>query len=105
MYSGESAFLRTMLLYSGKVALFGENGCIGKKVVVRAKVVVFRQGGFTRAKVLLFGQKWLCWGKVVVFGQSVCDQAKVILFLQSGCIRAKVVVFLQKWMYSGRGLY
>ena len=57
------------LLYSGKVVLFVQSGCI------RPKVVVFGQ------KLVLFGKKLLHWNKVVTCGQ------KWLCFGKSECIR------------------
>ena len=46
LYSGKSGF------YSGKVFVFGQNGCI------REKLVVILQSGYL-GKLFVFGQKWL----------------------------------------------
>ena len=54
--SNKSSCIRAKLLYSGKVVVLGESGC------VRAKVVVFGESGFIRAKVVVFGQKLLLSG-------------------------------------------
>ena len=48
MYLGKMCCICAKWLYSDKVVLFGQSGCI-------------------RAKVVLFGQKWLHLGKVIVF--------------------------------------
>ena len=63
-----------MWLYSGKVVVLLESGCI-------------------RIKVVVFGQK--LWHS----GKSGYLRAKVVVFKKSGCFRAKVVVFGQKWLY------
>ena len=47
------------MLYSGKVVLFGQSGCI-------------------RAKVVVCGQKWLYSVKVVIFGQCSCIWESVL---------------------------
>ena len=66
---GQNGCIRAMLLYLGKVVVFGKkvvafrkNRCIG------AKLVVFGQIGFIRVK-------WVYSGIVVVFEQSGCIQA------------------------------
>ena len=46
LYSGKSGF------YSGKVFVFGQNGCI------REKLVVILQSGYL-GKLFVIGQKWL----------------------------------------------
>ena len=51
-------------LYSGKVVVFGESGCI------RAKVVLFGQSGCNHAKILVFFQKLFYSCKLVVFVQK-----------------------------------
>ena len=63
-------------LYSGKVVVVGQIGCIREKVVV-------------------FGQKCLNSCKIVLFGQSGCIRAKVVLIGQCRCIQ-------EKWLYSGK---
>ena len=81
-------------MYSGKIVVFWQSGCIRAKVVLFGKVVVFEQkllysdkvvvfgqSGCIFAKVVLFGLKWLCWGK------SGCIRAKMVVFGQSGCTR------------------
>ena len=55
MYSGKRGFLRTKWLYTDKVVVSGQSGCIG-------------------AKVVLFGQQWLYSGK------SGYNRAKVVVF-------------------------
>ena len=45
-------------------------------------MVVFGQSGCIRRKVVAFGQK------LVVFGQGGCIRAKVIVFGQGSCIKA-----------------
>ena len=69
---GQSGFNLAKWLYSRKVVVFGQSGCI------RAKVVVLGQSGCIRAKVVLIGQMWFYSGKVVVFGQSGCIREKVV---------------------------
>ena len=61
-------------LYSGKVVVFGQSGCLWAKWFYSGYLVVF-------------GQKWLYSGKVVVF------MTKVVSLRQYGCFGAKVVVF------------
>ena len=53
-------------LYSFKVVVFGQNGCIWAKCLYSGKVVVF-------------GQKWLYSVK------SVCLRPNVVVFRQGGC--------------------
>ena len=71
-----------------------------KSCFIKAKVVVFGEGGCNRVK-------WLYSREVVVFGQSSCIRAEVVVLGLSGCFRAKVVVFRQScyiwkmWLYSG----
>ena len=81
-------------LYSGKVVIFLQSGCI------RAKVVVYGQNGCIReksgciqSKEILLGQSGCIRAKVVVFLQSGCTRAIWFYLGKSGCIRAKVVVF------------
>ena len=63
LHSGKSGFIQAKLLYSDKVVVFGQIGCIRAKWWYSVMVVVF-------------GQKWLYSGKygciranIVVFGQ------------------------------------
>ena len=57
-YSGKSGFIRTRLLFSGKMVLFDKNGCIGTKVVVfRQKWLYSGKKGCNQAKVVVLGQK------------------------------------------------
>ena len=78
-----------MWLYSCKVVVFGQTGCICRMSFLSGKLVVF-------------GQNWLYLGK------SGCIRAKVVVFRQGGFILAKVVIFLQsgciqsKWLYLGK---
>ena len=53
-------------MYSGKVVVFGQNGCIWERWFYSGNVVSFGK------KVVVSGQKWLYSGKVVVFGQNGC---------------------------------
>ena len=108
-YSG-SGFTKVVVFRWGK-GVVGQSG-------IRAKVVVFGQSGCIRKKVDLFGKKWFYSGK------SGCNRAKVDLFGKkwfysgkSGCIRARwlyfraknsgkmVVCIRSKWLYSGKRLY
>ena len=58
-------------MYSGKVAVFGQNVYIRKQVVIFWKKWLYSgKGGCIRAKVVVFGQKWLYLDKVVLFGQK-----------------------------------
>ena len=50
-------------LYSGKVAVIGQGGCIRVKWLYSGKVVVF-------GKMVVFGHMLFYSGKVVVFGQN-----------------------------------
>ena len=50
-------------LFSGKVAILGQSGCI-------------------RSKVIVFGLRLVYSGKEVVFGYSGCIQAKESVFVQ-----------------------
>ena len=45
-------------LYSGKLLVFRQNGCIRATWLYSGKVVVFRQKWLYRGKVVVFGQKW-----------------------------------------------
>ena len=52
LYSGKSCFILAMWLFSGKVVVFGESGCIrakwlysGKSGSIQEKVIVFKQSG------------------------------------------------------------
>ena len=61
-------------LYSSKVVVFGQSGCIlGKSGCIWANLVVFGQS-CSRAKMDVIGQKWFYSGK------SGCNWAKVVLF-------------------------
>ena len=71
---GKSGCIRAKWLYSDKVVVFGQSGCICAKIVVIwqsgciwEKVVVIGQSGCIGAKLLYLG-KWLYSGEVVVFG-------------------------------------
>ena len=73
-------------LYSGKVDVFGQSGCIRIKTCCsRAKWLYSDKTGCIREKALVFGKKWLYsakWlysGKLVEIGQSCCIRAKVVL--------------------------
>ena len=56
-------------LYSGKIVVFGQGGCIRAKWLYSGKVVVlFGQNVCIREKKVVFRQKWLYTGKMVVFG-------------------------------------
>ena len=77
-------------LYSGKVVVFGQNGCIRAKVAVFGQKLLYsRTSGCTRAKVVVFLQIWLYSGK------SGCFRARVFVFGKSGFIQKKVVVIGQ----------
>ena len=97
-------------LYSGKVVVFGQSGCIWAKVdvfeqisCISAKLVVFGQNDWIWAKwfylekVVVFGQWGFIWSKVVVFVQIVCILhnwlylGKVVVFGQGGSVRAKLL--------------
>ena len=88
LYSCKVVELGQKLFDSGKVVVFGQNGCIW------AKVVVFVQSGCPRAK-------WLYLGKVVAFRQTLFYSGKMVVFghirciRESGCIWGKVVVIEQ----------
>ena len=95
-------------LYSGKLVVFRQSGCIriswwylGKSGYIRANKDVFRQKGF------FFGHKPLNSGKLVVFAQSGCVRAEVVVFGQkrllsgkTGCIRDKSGCIRANWLYS-----
>ena len=49
-------YLENKLLYSGKVVVFEQIGCIRAKLFYSVKVVVIGQSGSIRAKVVVFGQ-------------------------------------------------
>ena len=57
----------------------------GQKWLYSDKVIVFRQNGCIRAmglhwgKVIVFGKKWLYSGIVVLFGKGGCNRAKVFV--------------------------
>ena len=53
-----------------------------KKSLFSGKLVVFGQNGCNRAKVLDFWQKWLYWGCMVVCSKGGCIWAKVIVLVQ-----------------------
>ena len=78
-------------MYSGKVVVFGQSGCI-------------LESWLNSTELVIFGQNWLYSGKVVVFGQSGCIWAKVVVFGQDGCIWEKLVLVghiafrLSKWL-------
>ena len=84
-------------LYSGKVVVFGESGCIlDKSCCILAKFLYSGQkwfysckSGCIRAELLYSGKCGCIRAKVVVFGQSGCIQAKVVVFEKSGCIQQK----------------
>ena len=78
------------------MVVFGQNWLYMAKCLYSAEVVIFGQNGCILKKVVVFGKTWLYSGK------SGCNRAKVFVFGQSGCSRAKVVVFGQKLLYSGR---
>ena len=74
---GKSDCIPAKLLYSGKVVVLGQSGCIWAKVVVigqngciQTKVVVIGKGGCTRAMWLYSGKSRFIRVKVVVFGQK-----------------------------------
>ena len=71
-------------LYSVKVVVIGQSGCI------REKVVVFGQSCCNRKK-LLYSRKVVIFGEWVAIGQSSCIRGKAF-FLK------KVFVFGQKWL-------
>ena len=71
------------------MVVFGQNCCILVKWLYSSKVDVIGQNGCVRAIVVVFRQKWLYSGKVVVFGQKRLYSAR------RGCIPAKVDVFGQ----------
>ena len=77
----------------GRVAVFGQSGCI------RAKWFYSEKGCFIRAKVTLIGQKFLYSGKVVVFGKKLLYSGKC------GCIRANWLFFGKKWLCSGKKVF
>ena len=63
-------------LYSAKVVVFGQSGCIiGKSCCIRAKWLYLGKSGCIRAKLVLFQEKVVVfetgsiWEKVVVFGK------------------------------------
>ena len=79
-----------------KFVLFGEGGCIRvKEDVFGQKLLYSGKSGSTRALMVVFGQtgcirvKWLHSGKVVVFYQGHCIRAKWLYSVKSVCIRAK----------------
>ena len=58
LYSSRGGFIPAKWLYSVKVVVLGQGGCIrSKRVVFGIKVVVFGQSSCIRAKVVVFGQK------------------------------------------------
>ena len=113
MYSGQSGCIWVKWLYSVKLVVFGQSGCIrevvvvfgkggcipfqwlysGKSGCIRENEEIFVQSFYIRAKVVEFWQEWLCSGKngfirekVAVIEQSGCIRAKLIVYGQSGCI-------------------
>ena len=63
-----------------------KTGCSRAKLLYSVKVVVFWQSGCISAKAVVFGQSGSIWANVVVFRQSGCIWTKVVVFGQSGCI-------------------
>ena len=80
-------------MYSGKIVVFVQNGCI------RAKVVVIGQNLFSSDKVFVFEEKLLYSDKVFVIGYKLLFVFVQNSIRENGCIRqslcipAKVVVF------------
>ena len=69
--------IRAEWIYSVKVVVIGQIGCIWVKVFVFgqfgfiwAKLVVFGDSGCIRATWLYLGKKWFYLGILVVFGQN-----------------------------------
>ena len=85
------------------MVVFGKSGFICGKWLYSGKVVVFGQNGCTWAKVVVSGQNGCIWAKVVAFWQSVCYLAKLlylsngVVIGQSGCIRASDFI-KAKWL-------
>ena len=76
------------LLYTGKMVLFRQSGCIlarwlylGKRGCIRAKVVVFG------LLMLYSGNLFYLVKSGCVRGKSGCIGAKLFVFGQSGCFR------------------
>ena len=52
----------------------------GQKWLYSCKVVVLEQNGCIRGKMHVFGQKWFYSGKSVVFGQKLLYLGKVVIW-------------------------
>ena len=104
MYSCKISCLQEILLYSGKVVVYGENWLYScKRGYIRAKFVCIR------AEVVVLGQKvlvkWLFSGKSCCIQKKLFIRAKVDVIRQGCCYPAKEVVIGQKWLYSCKVLY
>ena len=71
----------------------GKSACIIANMMFSAKVLVLLQSGCIRAKVVVFEKKWLYSNKSGGIHGKWLYSGKAVVFLQSGCIRDKVVVF------------
>ena len=78
---GQSSCIWARWLFSGKVVLFEQSGCI------RAKVVVFGQGGCIRAKWLYLDKDVCIRLKLVLFGQKWLYSGRSGCAREIGCIR------------------
>ena len=75
---GKSRFIRTKFV-------FEQSGCIWEKVVSNranrlysGKMVVFGENGCNRVKVIVFGQSGCIWVKVIVIGQYGFIRPKIV---------------------------
>ena len=113
LYSVQSGCIPAILLYAGKVVLFGQKWFYsGKSGFCRKNMVVFGYKLLYSGKDIVIGQdgcvraKWFFWNKIeiirannfyswkeVVFGQKLLHSGKMVVFGQSGCNRAK-------WLFS-----
>ena len=75
-------------MFSGKVGVFGQSGCI------RTRWLYWGKGD-------VFWQKWLYSDKLVVIGQSNCIRAKWLYSGESGYIRAKLL-YRANWLCFGK---
>ena len=77
------------------MVVFGQNCCILVKWLYSSKVDVIGQNGCVRAIVVVFRQKWLYSGK------SGCIREKWLYSGKKCCIRAKLL-YLCKLVYSDK---
>ena len=83
------------------MVVFWQNGCIRGEWLYSGKVDIFGQGGCIRTKVVVFGKNCCIRSKIVVIGQSGCIWEKVVVIGQRGCIRQSGFI-RAKWLFSGK---